>query len=93
MVDEFQDTNRVQLELVEALRGPGDEVFMVGDEHQSIYRFRNADLEVFRREREAARGRPGPRRAAAARQLPLAARPCSARSTRSAARCSTASPS
>ena len=31
---------------------------MVGDEHQSIYRFRNADLEVFRRERQAARDDP-----------------------------------
>ncbi len=51
MVDEFQDTNRVQLELVERLRGPQTKVFMVGDEHQSIYRFRNADLEVFRQER------------------------------------------
>ncbi|HYH60609.1 MAG TPA: UvrD-helicase domain-containing protein [Solirubrobacterales bacterium] len=55
MVDEFQDTNRVQLELVEALRGPETKLFTVGDEHQSIYRFRNADLEVFReRKREAA---------------------------------------
>jgi ATP-dependent helicase/nuclease subunit A len=54
MVDEFQDTNRVQLELVEALRGPETRLFTVGDEHQSIYRFRNADLEVFRdRKRQA----------------------------------------
>ena len=58
MVDEFQDTNRVQLQLVEMLRGPTTKVFMVGDENQSIYRFRNADLEVFRREREAARAAP-----------------------------------
>ena len=48
MVDEFQDTNRVQLRLVEALRGPDTRLFVVGDEYQSIYRFRNADLEVFR---------------------------------------------
>lgn len=54
MVDEFQDTNRVQLDLVEALRGPETRLFTVGDEHQSIYRFRNADLEVFRAERRAA---------------------------------------
>lgn len=54
MVDEFQDTNRVQLELVEALRGPGTRLFRVGDELQSIYRFRNADLAVFRAERERA---------------------------------------
>ena len=58
MVDEFQDTNRVQLGLVEMLRGSETRVFMVGDENQSIYRFRNADLEVFRRERETAREDP-----------------------------------
>ena len=33
-------------------------MFMVGDEHQSIYRFRNADLEVFRAERRAAPNAP-----------------------------------
>ncbi len=54
MVDEFQDTNTVQLELVEALRGERTRVFMVGDENQSIYRFRNAELEVFRSERRRA---------------------------------------
>ncbi len=58
MVDEFQDTNGVQLALVEMLRGPSTTVFMVGDENQSIYRFRNADLEVFRRERAAAHAAP-----------------------------------
>ena len=55
LVDEFQDTNAVQLELVEALRGPETRVFRVGDELQSIYRFRNADLAVFRAERGRAR--------------------------------------
>jgi ATP-dependent helicase/nuclease subunit A len=59
MVDEFQDTNRVQLDLVEALRGPQTHVFRVGDELQSIYRFRNADLAVFREQRDLARGDPG----------------------------------
>jgi ATP-dependent helicase/nuclease subunit A len=54
MVDEFQDTNRVQLDLVEALRGPETRVFRVGDELQSIYRFRNADLAIFRDERARA---------------------------------------
>jgi ATP-dependent helicase/nuclease subunit A len=54
MVDEFQDTNRVQLDLVELLRGPETRLFTVGDEHQSIYRFRNADLEVFRAQRRQA---------------------------------------
>jgi ATP-dependent exoDNAse (exonuclease V) beta subunit len=59
MVDEFQDTNRVQLRLVAALRGENTRVFRVGDEHQSIYRFRNADLEVFREERRRAIADPG----------------------------------
>jgi ATP-dependent helicase/nuclease subunit A len=58
MVDEFQDTNRVQLQLVEALRGPETRLFRVGDEHQSIYRFRNADLQVFRSERQRAHADP-----------------------------------
>ncbi len=54
MVDEFQDTNSVQLRLIRMLSGSETRTFMVGDEHQSIYRFRNADLEVFRAERRAA---------------------------------------
>ncbi len=58
MVDEFQDTNRVQLDLVEELRGPGTRLFTVGDEQQSIYRFRNADLEVFRAQRRKAEESP-----------------------------------
>ncbi len=54
MVDEFQDTNGVQLALIDALRGPQTRLFVVGDEFQSIYRFRHADLEVFRGRRRAA---------------------------------------
>ena len=52
LVDEFQDTNRLQLRLIEALRGPKTELVAVGDELQSIYGFRHADLEVFRRQRD-----------------------------------------
>jgi ATP-dependent helicase/nuclease subunit A len=52
LVDEFQDTNRLQLRLIEALRGPRSELVVVGDEFQSIYGFRHADLDVFRRQRE-----------------------------------------
>ncbi len=51
LVDEFQDTNRLQLRLIEALRGPRTELVMVGDELQSIYGFRHADLDVFRAQR------------------------------------------
>ncbi|MGZ4430488.1 MAG: UvrD-helicase domain-containing protein, partial [Gaiellales bacterium] len=52
MVDEFQDTNRLQVELVE-LVAAGD-LFLVGDEFQSIYRFRRADVEVYRKRRDLA---------------------------------------
>ena len=53
MVDEFQDTNRLQCELIDFVAHPElAEVFTVGDEFQSIYGFRHADLEVFRERRE-----------------------------------------
>ena len=51
LVDEFQDTNRLQLKLVAALIGPETKRFMVGDELQSIYGFRDADVEILRGER------------------------------------------
>jgi ATP-dependent helicase/nuclease subunit A len=50
MVDEFQDTNDLQLELIEQLRGPDTRLFLVGDEFQSIYGFRHADVDVYRHE-------------------------------------------
>ncbi len=46
MVDEFQDTDELQLSLVRAVAG--DNLFTVGDERQSIYRFRGADVDVYR---------------------------------------------
>ena len=58
LVDEFQDTNRLQLRLIEALHGPRSELVVVGDEFQSIYGFRHADLDVFRRRREEMERRP-----------------------------------
>ena len=56
MVDEFQDTNRLQCELIDLLSGghEGRELFFVGDEFQSIYGFRHADVQVFRERREQA---------------------------------------
>ena len=57
MVDEFQDTNRLQCELIDLLAArPDTEVFFVGDEFQSIYGFRHADVQVFRERRAAAAG-------------------------------------
>lgn len=49
LVDEFQDTNRRQYRLIELLARPGaGRLFIVGDDQQSIYRFRGADVTVFR---------------------------------------------
>ncbi|MBM4286996.1 MAG: ATP-dependent helicase [Deltaproteobacteria bacterium] len=42
MVDEYQDTNRLQAELVRLLAGTHDNVMVVGDDSQSIYSFRGA---------------------------------------------------
>jgi ATP-dependent helicase/nuclease subunit A len=53
LVDEFQDTNRLQTEIVDLLATPETELFFVGDEFQSIYGFRHADVQVFRERREA----------------------------------------
>jgi ATP-dependent helicase/nuclease subunit A len=68
MIDEFQDTNRLQCDLIDLLSAsPGDapagggtsapdvapDVFYVGDEFQSIYRFRHADVDVFRERRSS----------------------------------------
>jgi len=57
MVDEFQDSNSRQLALFQALER--DDLFVVGDEQQSIYGFRNADVDIFRgrRSRLAPAGR------------------------------------
>ncbi|MGI8750287.1 MAG: UvrD-helicase domain-containing protein [Thermoleophilaceae bacterium] len=53
MIDEFQDTNPLQNEILALLER--DNLFRVGDERQSIYRFRHADVGVFRDHRDAAR--------------------------------------
>ena len=54
MVDEFQDTNRLQTELLDLLTADADgDLFVVGDEFQSIYGFRHADVAVFRERRAA----------------------------------------
>lgn len=48
LVDEFQDTNQRQQEIIEALAGEPGRLFIVGDMRQSIYRFRQADVTVFK---------------------------------------------
>ena len=44
LVDEFQDTNRAQSELVELLAAPHKNITVVGDDDQSIYKFRGAAI-------------------------------------------------
>lgn len=56
MVDEFQDTNQLQMDLIEELRGEETTLFTVGDEMQSIYSFRFADVRLFRNRREQVDG-------------------------------------
>ena len=42
LIDEFQDVNRVQFEVVKLIAEPNNNIFVVGDEDQSIYGFRGA---------------------------------------------------
>ena len=54
MVDEYQDTNALQDALYTCLATPsGDDLFLVGDLKQSIYRFRQADPSIFREKLDA----------------------------------------
>ena len=56
MVDEFQDTDQMQVDMIKRLAGPGAcRLCTVGDAQQSIYRFRGADVSVYRRHLESVR--------------------------------------
>jgi DNA helicase-2/ATP-dependent DNA helicase PcrA len=44
LVDEYQDANIAQFELLKELAGPGAYICVVGDDDQSIYRFRGAEV-------------------------------------------------
>jgi ATP-dependent helicase/nuclease subunit A len=63
LVDEFQDTNRAQWEIVQALADPARSgaLFIVGDAKQSIYSFRGADVTVFEEAQDAIGGAGGER--------------------------------
>ena len=58
LIDEFQDTDPLQWKIIRSLAAPdgqmsGDKLFIVGDPKQSIYSFRDADVTVFARVRDA----------------------------------------
>jgi len=44
LVDEFQDTNTIQAEIIKLLAGKHQNIFVVGDDAQSIYSFRAAEI-------------------------------------------------
>ena len=44
MIDEYQDTNFIQEQLIRLLGGSSQQIFVVGDDDQSIYRFRGASI-------------------------------------------------
>mgnify|MGYP001852336403 FL=1 len=46
LIDEFQDINRIQYEIVRMMALPENNLFIVGDDDQSIYRFRGAKPEL-----------------------------------------------
>ncbi len=49
LIDEFQDTNDIQYKLVQLIMGKNQNLFIVGDEDQSIYKFRGANIKNIRK--------------------------------------------
>jgi ATP-dependent helicase/nuclease subunit A len=52
MIDEFQDTSPLQKNILWMIAPANEELFIIGDAKQSIYRFRGADVTVFQKARE-----------------------------------------
>ena len=48
LIDECQDTNHIQYELIKIMSEDSGNVFMVGDESQLIYSFRNSSIEILK---------------------------------------------
>jgi DNA helicase II / ATP-dependent DNA helicase PcrA len=46
LIDEFQDINKVQYDIIKMMALPRNNLFIVGDDDQSIYRFRGAKPEI-----------------------------------------------
>lgn len=46
LIDEFQDINKIQFDVMKLLAGERQNLFVVGDDDQSIYRFRGAKPEI-----------------------------------------------
>ncbi len=58
MIDEFQDINKIQYAIIKLLSLPENNLFIVGDDDQSIYRFRGAKPEImlnFQKDYESAK--------------------------------------
>ena len=56
MIDEFQDTDQLQVDMISRMAGEnGERLCVVGDAQQSIYRFRGADISVYRKHLENVR--------------------------------------
>ena len=48
LIDEFQDINKVQYDIVKMLASPKNNLFIVGDDDQSIYGFRGAKPDIMK---------------------------------------------
>ncbi len=60
LIDEFQDINRIQYEIMKMLAYPQNNMFIVGDDDQSIYRFRGSRPEIMLNfEKKTFRGQRG----------------------------------